>query len=78
MVTPSESILIFRLIITHFQKVGCFEQFLRAWYNIFASFFSFGCYVQNLFFQLLVFILSHQLILCLFEAFQFYARTSHA
>jgi len=33
--------------------------------------------VQNLFFHLLAFILWYQLILCFFEAFQFYARTSH-
>jgi len=41
------------------------------------KFFCFGCYVQNLFFNLLAFILWYQLILCFFEAFQFYARTSH-
>ena len=41
------------------------------------KFFCFGCYVQNLFFHLLAFVLSYQLILCLFEAFQFYARTLH-
>jgi len=38
-ITPSESNLFFRWIITNFQKVACFEQFLWAWYNIFASFF---------------------------------------
>jgi len=41
------------------------------------KFFCFECYVQNLFFQLLAFILSYQLIICLFEAFQFFARNSH-
>ena len=73
---PSKNILIFRWIITNFQKVVCFEQFLWAWYNLFASFFSFGCYVQNLFFHLLVHILSCYLVWYLFEVFQFYARTS--
>ena len=38
-ITVSESILILRWIITTFQKVVWFEQFLWAWYNIFASFF---------------------------------------
>jgi len=41
------------------------------------TFFCFGCHVQNFFFRLLAFNFSYQLILCLFEAFQFYARTSH-
>jgi len=41
------------------------------------KFFCFGCYVQNLFFHLLVFVLSYQLIECHFEAFQFYPRISH-
>ena len=76
-ITPSESILIFSWIITNFEKLACFEQFVWAWCNIFASFFCLGCYVQNLFFHLLAFILSYQLILYLFEDFQFYARTSH-
>ena len=45
---PSESILIFGWIITNFEKLACFEQFVWAWCNIFASFFCCGCYVQNL------------------------------
>jgi len=40
------------------------------------NFFCFGCYVQNLFFHFLAFILSYQLILSLFESFQFYLQTS--
>jgi len=32
---------------------------------------------ENFFFHLCVYVLSYQLILCLFEAFQSYARTSH-
>jgi len=76
-ITLSESILIFRWIITNFEKLAFFEQFVWAWCNIFARFFCCGYYVQNLLFHLLAFILSHQLILCLFVAFQFYARTSH-
>ena len=39
-ITPSESILIFRWIISNSQKLACFEQFVWAWYNIFASFFA--------------------------------------
>jgi len=39
--------------------------------------FCIGCYVQNMSFHLLALTLSYQLIKCLFEAFQFYARTSH-
>jgi len=40
--TLSESNLIHvELIITTFQKVVWFEEFLCAWYNIFASFFLF-------------------------------------
>jgi len=38
-ITLWESILILRWIITTFQKVVCFIQFLWVWYNIFASFF---------------------------------------
>jgi len=41
------------------------------------KFFCLGCYVQNLFFHLLAFILWYQHILCFFDAFQFYARISH-
>jgi len=41
------------------------------------KFFCLGCCGQNLLFHLLAFILWYQLILCLFEAFQLYARTSH-
>ena len=41
------------------------------------KFFCFGYYVLNLFFHLLAFVLSYQFILSLFEAFQFYVRTSH-
>jgi len=41
------------------------------------KFFCFGCYVQNLLFHLLAFVLSYQLIFCLLEDFQFYARTSY-
>jgi len=39
-ITPSESILSFSWIITNFQEHACFEQFVWAWYNIFASFFA--------------------------------------
>jgi len=41
------------------------------------KFFCIEYYVQNLFFHLLAFILSYQLILCLFEAFRFFERISH-
>jgi len=77
MITPSESIFIYSWIIINFQKHACFQQFVWACYNIFASCFCFGFSVQNLYFHLIAFILSQQVILSLFEFFQFYARTSH-
>jgi len=37
-ITPSESISNFSWIITNFEKLACFEQFVWAWCNIFARF----------------------------------------
>jgi len=60
----SESILIFRWIITDFEMVTRFEQFLWAWYNIFASFFFFWmlCSEFILSFACIYFFLSPHLI----------------
>ena len=72
-ITPSKSILIFSWIITNFQKLACFEQFVWSWCNIFARFYALDVVVRTcsfIFLRLFCGISS-------FYAFQLYARTSH-